>query len=109
MQEVQTKLLLGNKIKQLREYRGFTQEQICDLINLSQPNLSNIENGKSFPAFETFLSLLEVLKVSPNDMLGFLEVYADINIVDDIDKKLFLCLCNLPEKTKKIICEIING
>lgn len=109
MQEAQIKLLLGNKIKQLREYRGFTQEQLCDLIDLSQPNLSNIENGKSFPSFETFLSFLEVLKVSPNNLLDFLEVYADVNISDDIDKKLFLSLCNLPEKTKKIICEIING
>lgn len=109
MKENEIKLLIGNRIKQLREFRGLTQEQFCDKINLEQPNLSNIENGKSFPSFITFLSILEVLEVKPNDIIDFMEDYQGIDLDNKANVEIVRYLTNLPEKTKKVICEIIKN
>lgn len=109
MNEDKEKLLLGLNIKKLREKRGFTQERFCELINLTQPNLSNIETGKSFPAFPTFLSMLEVLQVNSNDMFEYKRMYSDIDFSDETNREFFISLMDLPQRTKKIITAIIQG
>lgn len=109
MDENKLKLLIGCKIKQLREYKGLTQEQFCARINLEQPNLSKLENGKNFPAFSTFLSILEVLEVNPNDILSFLNNYSKINMSDELDREIFQYISGLPRTTKQVLLEIIKN
>ncbi len=36
----------GFKIKQLREKRGISQEQLAEVLKISQSKLSKIENGR---------------------------------------------------------------
>lgn len=103
MNEDKARILLGLNIKRLRERKGYTQEAFCELISLTQPNLSNIETGKSFPSFPTFFSMMEVLEVNPNDMFEFLQKYKDIDFSDELDVEIFNTLLSLPYKTKQII------
>ncbi len=109
MDENKLKILLGCRIKQLRELRNLTQEQFCAKINLEQPNLSNLENGKNFPAFATFLSILEVLEVNPNELLDFLGGYPDLNLSDELDKEIFKYVNSLSRETKQVILGIIKN
>lgn len=109
MDENKLKLLLGCKIKELRELRDLTQEQFCAKINLEQPNLSKLENGKNFPSFTTFLSILEVLQVNPNDILNFLNVYSNIEMNDELDREIFKYISGLPKTTKQVLLEIIKN
>lgn len=43
------KLLIGEKIKEIRAKRKITQEAFSEMIGLEPSSLSNIETGKSFP------------------------------------------------------------
>ena len=52
MKELKT--LLGQKIKEIRNQRGYSQQQLADMINIDQRNLSNIECGNTFPTKTLF-------------------------------------------------------
>ncbi len=54
---------LGLKIRFYRENAGLTQEQLSELINISQNFLSQIENGKRAPSLKTIIKISEILKM----------------------------------------------
>jgi|DewCreStandDraft_4_1066084.scaffolds.fasta_scaffold05341_2 transcriptional regulator with XRE-family HTH domain len=54
---------LGLKIRFYRENSGLTQEQLSELINISQNFLSQIENGRRAPSLKTIIKISEVLKM----------------------------------------------
>ncbi len=37
---------LGDKIRQVREQRGYSQEQLADMMGINRSTISKIENGK---------------------------------------------------------------
>jgi transcriptional regulator with XRE-family HTH domain len=37
---------LGDKIRQVRELRGYSQEQLGDIMRINRSTISKIENGK---------------------------------------------------------------
>lgn len=37
---------LGKSIKELREKKGYSQEQLADIMNISRSTISKIESGK---------------------------------------------------------------
>jgi len=37
---------LGDKIRQVREQRGYSQEQLADMMDINRSTISKIENGK---------------------------------------------------------------
>ncbi len=40
------RLKLGNRIKTVREERGYSQEKLAELMNINRSTISKIENGK---------------------------------------------------------------
>lgn len=40
------RLKLGDKIRQVREQKGYSQEQLADLMDINRSTISKIENGK---------------------------------------------------------------
>jgi transcriptional regulator with XRE-family HTH domain len=40
------RLKLGNKIRIVREQRGYSQEQLAELMKINRSTISKIENGK---------------------------------------------------------------
>ncbi len=60
----------GLKLKEYRDERGFTQQEVADLINLNRTTYTKYETGVSEPSYEIFLKICEVLEVKPNDLLA---------------------------------------
>ena len=53
----------------LKEYRikkCFVQEEMAELLNISWHHYQRIEIGKGTPSLETFIDIIEILKI-PND------------------------------------------
>ncbi|MBR5303367.1 MAG: helix-turn-helix transcriptional regulator [Candidatus Gastranaerophilales bacterium] len=65
---MEIKKLLGRKIKQYRILRGLSQEKLAELLNISQRTLSGIECGNNFLTSQTMDKILEVLKISPDEL-----------------------------------------
>lgn len=70
--EVNIRLKLGKKIKELRRKSGLTQEELADLADIDYKYLQRIE-GKNPPALkiDTIGKLAKALKVTPDQLLKF--------------------------------------
>ncbi len=68
---LEIKKLLGQRIKELRTKKGFTQEQLTEKLNIGQRTLSKIERGNTFVSAETLAKLLIALDVSIDELFNF--------------------------------------
>lgn len=57
------KKFIGKKIKQLRTNAKMSQAELSEKIGMTEKNLSNIERGLQIPALNSFLRLLNELKI----------------------------------------------
>ena len=55
---------LGKKIKRMRIEKGYTQEQLSELIDISQKALSSIETGENFVKAETLDKILKTFDIT---------------------------------------------
>lgn len=60
---------LANKIKDLRNRKGFSQEQLAEESKLSLRTIQRIEKGESIPRGDTLVRLSQALDVTPDDLL----------------------------------------
>ena len=58
-----------NPIKAWREYRGYIQQQLADMVGISVPFLSQIELGRRNASTRTMKKLAKALDVSVDDLL----------------------------------------
>lgn len=52
---------MKNRIREIREEKGLTQEQLAKKSGVSRPFLSNIENGSAIPTMKTAIKISESL------------------------------------------------
>ena len=90
-----TKRLLGKRIKELRKRKKLSQEQLAELVGFESPNsISNVENGYNYPSIQNLEKLLSVLGSSFKDVFTF-EKYQDESVLRAEIEKL---LDEYPEK-----------
>ena len=61
---------LGKKIKKIRLEKGYTQEKLSEMIDISQKALSLIEIGENFVTSETLDKLLVALEITSEDLFS---------------------------------------
>ncbi|MBS1507018.1 MAG: helix-turn-helix transcriptional regulator [Bacteroidetes bacterium] len=59
----------GKVIKELREERGLSQQELADYSELDRSYISDMERGRYNATLHTIYKLAEVLKVAPNKLL----------------------------------------
>lgn len=59
----------AERIKQVRQDRKYTQQQLAEIINVSVHTISNYEQGICEPSCVTLLELAKVLDVTPEFLL----------------------------------------
>lgn len=64
------KKLLGKRIKELRKAQGISQQQLAELANIDQRNLSHIECGDTFPS-RALLEISRALNIDLKDLFDF--------------------------------------
>ena len=82
------KKTLGEKFKRVRKQRGYTQEQLAELIDISPRNLSKIEVGACFVTAETLERLLVALDVSTEELFANDHIKEPDELLADINSKL---------------------
>ncbi|THD67421.1 helix-turn-helix domain-containing protein [Robertkochia marina] len=83
---------LAIKIKDLRNRKGYSQEQLAEESKLSLRTIQRIEKGESIPRGDTLIKLTQTLGVTPDDLLEW----------TDIEDKGYLTLLNLGALTVMI-------
>ncbi len=60
----------GNKIKELRNKKGLTQEELADRCELSKGFISQVENDLTSPSIATLIDILQCLGTSLKDFFN---------------------------------------
>lgn len=55
-------------LREWREYRGLTQQQVADRLETNKGNVSNWENGKRSIGADVQAALAEALSIDPGDL-----------------------------------------
>ena len=95
---------IGQRMKQAREAKGLTQKQLAEKVGLSASHISVIERGIKTPKLETFVEILNILKVDANFIL------TDVLMVSNevISSMLANKLSALPETQQKKILRLLE-
>ena len=87
------KQTIGLRIMQRRKQVGMKQKELAEALDLTVNQVSNIENGVSFPRMGSFLKICSVLQASPDYfLLGTIHHNISENICD------MLSLCSVEEQ-----------
>lgn len=62
-------ILVGQKIRRLREEKGLTQAALAKGAGLAQSFVSSIESGQKSPTVRSLQKLASALDVSPDELL----------------------------------------
>ena len=62
--------MIGEKIKLLREKKGFTQKEIAEHLNISQSTYARIETGESNSWASYLERLCSLFEVSPSELFN---------------------------------------
>ena len=60
---------IGDFLKSLRKSKGLTQQELADMLNVSNKTVSKWENGQGIPEMSTLLLLADLYGISVDDIL----------------------------------------
>ena len=68
------------KLQKLRKEKGYSQEQLADLLDVSRQSVSKWESGTTYPEMDKLLSLCKIFNVSLDELTN--DEISDKNIMD---------------------------
>jgi transcriptional regulator with XRE-family HTH domain len=63
------KSILGNKILEIREIKGISQQQLATKAGLSKALITHIETGKRYPSDKALQKIIEALEITEDEIL----------------------------------------
>jgi len=66
---------LGQRIRELRTKRGFSQTDLAKLVGVTPSNISQVESGQIYPSLPALIKMAETLSV---EMSAFFQEFSDI-------------------------------
>ena len=106
-------LKLGRRIKALREQLGMSQQRLADLLGISRPIISQIENGERKTCTDELIKLSKAFNISIESLLD-LKKEPEVVLQESKKKKRIkpLFRINVPEKNlekfKEALLYILN-
>lgn len=86
---------MDKRIKQLRESRGYTQQELADKLETARSVISTYEQGIRMPSYSKLLKLAEIFDVSTDYLLGVdPEATLDLSCLNDDQRNSVKTLVN---------------
>lgn len=63
-------MIIGSKIKEKRIALGLSQEELGQKLGVSKVSVCGYEKGTRTPTMKNFLDLIEILDLTPDELLG---------------------------------------
>lgn len=61
---------IGEKIKQQREHKGYTQEEVAKRVGVSKQYIGQIENGLKVPPLSIVIGIADMFHCSIDGLVG---------------------------------------
>lgn len=78
---------LGFFLKKKRKEQKLTQQDVADVIDITERALSNIENGKSEPELDTVLKLCDLYDIPGSEIVHFYKRSSEMDYAMEILSK----------------------
>jgi len=62
---------IGDRIKYLRQHKGYTQNDLGKMLYVSGQSVSKWEKGESSPGIDTINEICKIFNISPNELLNY--------------------------------------
>lgn len=62
--------IFTERLKELRKEKGYTQEQMANILEIGQSTYAKWENDRTEPSFENLIKLADLLEVSLDWLFG---------------------------------------
>ena len=98
-------IAVGNRIKEAREQAHLTQEDLAEIVDISPTHMSVIERGAKTPRLDTFVKIVNALKLSSDALLQ--DVIPPVS--DTIIAELSIRIGSLPPKEQNRILNAIRA
>ena len=59
----------GENLRELRNEKGYTQQQMADMLNIGRSTYTYYETGKSQPSYQNLKKICEILEIDYNTIL----------------------------------------
>lgn len=64
-------IIIGKKIRKLREIKGYTQDYMANKLQISQRAYSKLERNEQKISFDRLQSISNILEINPIELLQF--------------------------------------
>lgn len=88
-------ILLGDKLKMLRNSRSLTQDDLAQMMGLATSAISSYESCSRRPSYEVLIKYARIFHVSTDFLLG-------------IEKQDYLDVSDLSAKEKEAVLQVIT-
>lgn len=100
---------IGKRIQSRRKQKGYTQEQLADMMNVSVQMISNLERGNKAIRIDNLVNLSKILDISTDYILTGKETVEDMTAVlskfshlSDRDRRIVEALIEMCEADNEI-------
>lgn len=90
--------MFGDRLKELREEKELTQEELGKFLNVSRQTISGYEAGSIEPSIKNLIKLADIFNVSLDYLLGRTKERYNLNLKDKKDKDLIIDIIKVIEK-----------
>ncbi len=94
MDKQSERLRLGERIREMREASGLSQQDLAERASVTRPYLSNLERGQSSPTVDLIVRIAKALNQTPSELLDHFEM-SDPELVADPGYGLYPALQEL--------------
>jgi len=101
-------MVLGQKIKKLRELKNFSQEHMADELGLTQGAYSKIETGETDVPYTRLEQIAKILGIRPEDIIAFNE-HMVFNVMHNQTGNGLVIHNQISQSEKKLYEDIIEG
>ena len=100
--------MLGERIRDLRKQKGYSQAQMARKLHITQGAVSQWENELTEPAADQLITLAQVFEISVDELLGVKELKKPAN-EGELDAALIDMLVNLPPEYVQRVRDFVAG
>lgn len=95
---------VGQRIKDAREAKNLTQEDLAAIVDLSPTHVSVIERGLKVTKLDTFVAIANALDVSADSLLIDVVTHSTTGVTNELSELLI----KLPLKDKRKILKAVK-
>jgi len=93
--------MFGDRLKELREEKKLTQEQLGKMINVSRQSISGYESQDIQPSLSNLVKLADIFDVSLDYFLCRTKEKYNLNLKNNEDRNFIIELAKMIEKHYK--------